>query len=163
MQKIGIISDTHSFIDEKLFDFLKDCDIVFHAGDIGDISVYDKLAKKFKIYAVSGNIDNYRIREFIDDIVFAKIESVNILMTHIGGYPGRYVPKFRKQIETKGVNMVITGHSHILKVIFDKKNNHLHINPGAYGKSGFHKVRTAIRLVIEGSEIKDLEILEVDR
>ena len=163
MTKIGILSDTHSFIDDKLFNFFKDCDLVFHAGDIGETQVYDKISNKFKTYAVSGNIDNYKIREFIDETVFIKVEDVNILMTHIGGYPNRYVPKFRKQIEEKKPNIVITGHSHILKVIFDKKLNHLHINPGAYGKSGFHKIRTAIRLIIDGSEIKDLEILEIDR
>ncbi len=163
MQKIGIVSDTHSFIDEKLINFYKDCDIVFHAGDIGDISVYDKLLNNFSVKAVFGNIDNYEIREFINETVLTKIENVNILMTHIGGYPGRYKPSFRKMIENNKPNIVITGHSHILKVIFDKKYNHLHINPGAYGKSGFHKIRTAIRLVIDGSEIKDLEILEIDR
>jgi len=163
MHKIGIVSDTHSFIDEKLFIFLKNCDIVFHAGDIGDINVYDKLSTKFKVYAVYGNIDNYTIRDFINETVLTKIENVNILMTHIGGYPNKYVPKYRKKIEKFKPNIVITGHSHILKVIFDKKLNHLHINPGAYGKSGFHKIRTAIRLIIDGAEIKDLEILEIDR
>ena len=163
MQKIGIVSDTHSFIDDKLFNFFKDCDIVFHAGDIGDINIYDKLSSKFKTIAVSGNIDNYIIREFINETITTKIENVNILMTHIGGYPNKYVPKFRKKIEELKPNIVITGHSHILKVIFDKKHNHLHINPGAYGKSGFHKIRTAIRLVIDGSEIKDLEIIEIER
>ena len=163
MRKIGIVSDTHSFIDEKLINFFNNCDIVFHAGDIGDISVYDQLASKFTVNAVSGNIDNYVIREIIDETILAKVENVNILMTHIGGYPNKYVPKFRKKIESNNPNIVITGHSHILKVIFDKKNNHLHINPGAYGKSGFHKIRTAIRLVIDGAEIKDLEILEIDR
>ena len=163
MQKIGIVSDTHSFIDDKLVEFFKECDIIFHAGDIGDISVYDKLASNFTVNAVSGNIDNYVIREIIDETILTRVENVNILMTHIGGYPNKYVPKFRKKIENNNPNIVITGHSHILKVIFDKKNNHLHINPGAYGKSGFHKIRTAIRLVIDGTEIKDLEILEIDR
>lgn len=163
MKQIGIISDTHSYIDDKIIDFFSNCDIIFHAGDIGSTEVFDRISQTNKLISVYGNIDDYSIREFTKEIEKIKIENVNVLMTHIGGYPGRYTPKFRKQIELSKPNLVITGHSHILKVIFDKKHNHLHINPGAYGKSGFHKVRTCIRLVIDGSKIKDLEILEIDR
>jgi putative phosphoesterase len=163
MQKIGVVSDTHSFIDEKLFDFFKDCKTIIHAGDIGNIDVLNKLKSKFEVFAVYGNIDANEIRIAIKETLLVKIENVKILITHIGGYPGKYESKFNNIIKTESPNIVITGHSHILKVLFDKKNNHLYINPGAYGKNGFHNVRTAIRLVIDGSNIKDLEVLEIER
>ena len=160
MKKVGIISDTHSYIDDKIVDFFKDVDIILHAGDIGDTDILKKLRLIAKTIPVYGNIDNTLMRQIAHEFETIKIEDVNILMTHIGGYPGRYQPVFRKKIINEKPNLVITGHSHILKVIFDKKMNHLHINPGAYGKNGFHKARTAIRLVIDGSNIKDLEIYE---
>lgn len=163
MQKIGIISDTHSFIDEKLFNFFSDCNLIIHAGDFGDINVYNQLSDKYKLIGVYGNIDNNKIRECVKETELIEIENIKILVTHIGGYPNKYMPNFKKKIEEYNPNIVITGHSHILKVINDKKYNHLHINPGAYGKSGFHKVRTAIRLVIDGRNIKDLEILQIER
>lgn len=160
VKKIGIISDTHSFIDDKINDFFKDTDIIFHAGDIGSSDILKTLRQISKTIAVYGNIDDTLIRQIAKEYEIIKIEGVNILMTHIGGYPGRYQPTFFKKIMQEKPNLVITGHSHILKVIFDKKLNHLHINPGAYGKNGFHKARTAIRLVIDGKNIKDLEVFE---
>jgi len=163
MKKIGIISDSHGFIDSKLKDFFKDTDIILHAGDIGDTEIIKEFRNVSKLIAVYGNIDNAMIRQLTSEFVITQIEGVKIIMIHIGGYPGRYQPKLYKMIINENPNLVITGHSHILKVIHDKKLNHLHINPGAYGKNGFHKVRTAIRLTIDDDNMKDLEILELNR
>jgi len=163
MKKIGIISDTHGFIDSKIKDFFKDTDIILHAGDIGDAEIIKELRNISKLIAVYGNIDNTIIRQITSEFEIIKIENVKIIMIHIGGYPDRYQPMLYKMIINERPNLVITGHSHILKVINDKKLNHLHINPGAYGKNGFHKVRTAIRLTIDDNNMKDLEVLELNR
>ena len=163
MKQIGIISDTHNFIDDKIKDFFKNTDVIFHAGDIGSTDVIEKLQEITKLYAVYGNIDNSKIRQDTKEFELIKIEDITILMTHIGGYPEKYTQNFYKKIKTENPDLVITGHSHILKVIYDKKLKHLHINPGAYGNNGFHKVRTAIRLNIDAKKIKDLEILEIKR
>lgn len=163
MKKIGIISDTHGFIDDRVMAFFKNVDVIFHAGDIGDINIIKKLRGIKKLVAVYGNIDNTMIRQVTSETELTIIEDVKILMTHIGGYPGRYQPSLYKGIINEKPSIVITGHSHILKVIHDKKLSHLHINPGAYGKNGFHKLRTAIRLTIDGDKMKDLEILEIKR
>ena len=163
MKKIGIISDTHSFIDDKVIDFFAGTDYILHAGDIGDIAIIDKLNSVAKLIAVFGNIDNQEIRTITKQLILTKIEDVSILMTHIGGYPKKYRPYFLNKIKQYKPQLVITGHSHILKVMFDKDLEHLHINPGAYGKSGFHKVRTAVKLTIDGNNMKDLEALEIKR
>ncbi len=163
MKTIGIISDTHSYIDDKVLNFFDKCDYIFHAGDIGNIKIVDKLNDICKTFAVYGNIDGGIIRTEFNAIITANIESVKILMTHIGGYPNKYSPGFLSKIKEHKPDMVITGHSHILKVLYDKKLNHLHVNPGAYGKSGFHKMRTAIRLNINNENFTDLEVLEIPR
>jgi len=163
MKKIGIISDTHGFIDNKLKNFFKDVDFIFHAGDIGNVDIIKELQEISKLVVVFGNIDNYIIRQITSEFTIIQIENIKILMTHIGGYPGRYQSTLYNKIINEKPNLVITGHSHILKIIHDKKLNHLHINPGAYGKNGFHKLRTAIRLIIDNDKLKDLEILELDR
>ena len=161
--KIGLLSDTHSHIDEKALNFFKDCDEIWHAGDIGDISVFDTLESKASIRAVYGNIDNHEMRIILPEYQIFTIENFKVVMTHIGGYPKRYAPRIKALLEKEKPNLFISGHSHILKVINDDKLNLLHINPGAYGRSGFHKVRTALRFTIEQGKIKDLEILEIDR
>ena len=163
MKKIGIISDTHGFIDDKLKDFFKEVDTIFHAGDIGDTNIISELREITKLVAVYGNIDNTMIRQITSEFKSYTIEEVKIIMTHIGGYPGRYQSSLYNMILKEKPNLVITGHSHILKVLYDKKLTHLHINPGAYGRSGFHKVRTAIRLTIDGNKMKNLEIIELKR
>lgn len=163
MIKIGIISDTHGHYEPSLDNFFKACDEVWHAGDIGNEIVLEKLADFPKVRAVSGNIDDWKVRASCPVVQNFKCENVKVLMTHIGGYPGRYQPELRGLLETEKPQLVVCGHSHILKVMFDKKYNCLFINPGAIGKHGFHQVRTAVRLTIQGDHIQDLEVLELKR
>lgn len=163
MKKILLLSDTHSYIDEQILKFVKQADEVWHAGDIGNLNVTDKL-KEFKpLRAVYGNIDDSEARlEFPLDNRFM-IEDVDVWMTHIGGYPDKYDQRIRDEIKKNPPKIFISGHSHILKVQFDKKLNTLHLNPGAAGKYGFHNVRTMLRFVIDGEEIKNLEIIELGK
>ena len=163
MKKIGIISDTHGYIHPGVSDFFKDCHEIWHAGDIGDMETADKLAQIKPLRAVYGNIDDHRLRSQFPEFLHFTCEEVNVLMMHIGGYPGRYTPQARKLIETYHPKLFITGHSHILKVMPDKKYGLLHINPGAAGYSGFHKVITMVRLTIDGKDIKNLEVFEAQR
>lgn len=163
MRKILLLSDTHSFIDEKIINYCKAVDEVWHAGDIGNIEVTTKIQEVSKLRAVYGNIDNKDIRsEFPLDQRFS-VEGVTTWMTHIGGYPYRYDKRIRESIRLRPPKLFISGHSHILKVQFDKKLNLLHMNPGAAGKHGFHKVRTMLRFQIENAEIKNLEVIEMKR
>ncbi len=163
MTRIGLLSDTHGSIPSKAFEFFKDCDQILHAGDIGDVNVVDQL-KSFKPFsAVYGNIDGNEIRTLYPENQLFTIENVKVIMTHIGGYPGRYSTKARVLIEKEKPGLFISGHSHILKVMYDKKYNLLHINPGASGKFGTHQKITLVRLVIDKGQIKDLEIFEKDR
>jgi len=163
MTKIGLLSDTHGFIDDKLLDFFKDVDEIWHAGDVGDVSVIDKLEKLKPVRAVFGNVDGQDIRIRYPENNRFRIEETDVWLTHIGGYPGRYDFRVKPEIYRNPPKLFITGHSHILKIIYDKKIDCLHLNPGAYGKSGIHKVRTALRFEIEGREVKKMEILEVKR
>ncbi len=163
MTKIGLLSDTHGHIDEKLLDFFKNVDEIWHAGDIGDISVIEKLEKLKPVRAVFGNIDGQDIRIRFPENNRFKIEETVIWITHIGGYPGKYDKRVKPGIYNNPPDLFISGHSHILKIIYDDKINCLHINPGAYGKSGFHKVRTAVRFEIDKKDIKNMEILEIKR
>ncbi len=163
MTKILLLSDTHSFIDYQILKFVKQVDEVWHVGDIGDIKVTDSIKKLKPLRAVYGNIDNTLIRsEFPLDNKFT-IENITVWMTHIGGYPNRYDMRIREEIEMKPPKLFISGHSHILKVQFDKKLDLLHLNPGAAGKYGHHQVRTMIRFVIDKEIIKDLEIIELGK
>jgi hypothetical protein len=163
MKKIGLLSDTHGYWDASIRDFLGSCDEIWHAGDIGTIELLDEM-KAFKpLKGVYGNIDNYKIRQDLQKVEIFQIEKVKIIMTHIGGYPGRYEKGIEKLLQYEHPKLFISGHSHILKVIFDKKNQLLHMNPGAAGKSGFHKVRTALRFIISEDQIRDLEVLELQR
>ena len=161
MIKVGLLSDTHAYWDDKYAEYFKDCDEIWHAGDIGS----DLLAAKFEALkpfkAVYGNIDGQAIRLQYPKVAHFKVEDVNVMMTHIGGYPGRYNPEIRKELYDTRPNLFISGHSHILKVVFDRSLKCLHMNPGAAGKSGFHQVRTLLRFVIEGKDIKDLEVIEL--
>ncbi len=163
MTKIGLLSDTHGHTDDKLFDFFKDVDEIWHAGDAGDISVIEKLENFKPLRAVYGNIDGQDIRIRFPEHNRFNIEDVNVWITHIGGYPGRYDRRVKPEIFNNPPQLFISGHSHILKIMYDEKINCLHINPGAYGKSGFHKVRTAVRFTVDKKEFKDMEILEVPR
>lgn len=162
MKKILLLSDTHSFIDNKILSYVEKSDEVWHAGDIGDIAVTDAIQKLKPIRAVYGNIDDKEVRAtFPLDNKFT-IENVNVWITHIGGYPYRYQKRVLDILKKDTTNLFISGHSHILKVQFDKKFNLLHMNPGAVGKYGMHKVRTMLRFEIENTEIKNLEIIELN-
>lgn len=161
MLKIGLLSDTHAYWDEKYAEYFKNCDEIWHAGDIGSDQVAAQLALLKPLRAVYGNIDGQSLRLQYPKIAHFTAEEVRVMMTHIGGYPGRYHPEIRKELYDTRPNLFITGHSHILKVAFDKNLNCLHINPGAAGKSGFHQVRTLVRFAIDGKNIQDLEVIEL--
>ncbi len=164
MKRIGLLSDTHGFLDEPLLDFLADCDEIWHAGDIGDPMVTDTLAGINTLRAVHGNIDGPELRHrYPQDLIF-EVEGVKVLMTHIGGYPGKYQPRVRALLDREQPLLYICGHSHILKVMPDPKRQLLHINPGAAGMSGFHKKRTAVRFTIGGPEkISRLQVWELGK
>ena len=160
MKKIGLISDTHGFLDDAVFKHFESVDEIWHAGDFGQ-DVAAPLAAFKPLRGVFGNIDDAAIRNEFPEKNRFSCEGVDVWMTHIGGYPGKYSSYVKPEIYTNPPKLFITGHSHILKVMFDKKNNLLHMNPGAAGKSGFHKVRTMLRFVIDDDKIKDLEIIEI--
>ncbi|MGK0173926.1 MAG: putative phosphoesterase [Ulvibacter sp.] len=163
MTKILLLSDTHSYIDADILKYVKLADEVWHAGDIGDLKVTDAIAKLKPLRAVFGNIDDSKARlEFPLNNRF-HCEEVDVLITHIGGYPGRYSPAIRDEIYKNPPRIFISGHSHILKVMNDKKRGILHMNPGAVGTHGFHKVRTMLRFEIDGNDIKNLEVIEFSR
>lgn len=161
MKKILLLSDTHSHIDDTILKYVKLADEVWHAGDIGDLKVTDTIKKLKPLRAVFGNIDNHEARlEFpLNNRFFC--EDVEVLITHIGGYPGKYSPAIREEITKNPPKLFICGHSHILKVMFDNKLNCLHMNPGAAGISGFHQKRTMLRFEIDGEKIQSLEIIEI--
>jgi hypothetical protein len=161
LKRIGLISDTHHYLDDAVFKHFDKCDEIWHGGDFGTALISDKL-KEFKpLKGVYGNIDGQDIRaEFSETLRFI-CEEVKVLMIHIGGYPGKYSPLARKEIMDYQPKLFVAGHSHILKVMYDKKFACLHINPGAAGRQGWHKVRTLLRFVIDGADIKDCEIIEL--
>ena len=162
MTRIGLISDTHGYLDERVFEYFKDCEEVWHAGDFGE-GVVEKLKELKSLKAVFGNIDDQKIRsEFPEQLVF-NCEQVKIMMRHIGGSPPKYNPETRKELAVHRPKLFISGHSHILKVIYDDKIDCLHVNPGAAGKQGWHKIRTIIRFVIDGSDFKNCEIIELGK
>ena len=163
MKLIGLISDTHGFLDSRFISHLKNCDEIWHAGDIGSQEVAERLKEIAPLKSVFGNIDNHKIRlEFPENLKF-KCEQVDVFITHIGGYPGRYDKRVKEQLKNKPPALFICGHSHILKVINDKKLGILHMNPGAAGNSGLHKVKTMLRFKIDGKNISDLEVVELER
>ena len=161
MKKILLLSDTHSFIDAQILKFVKQADEVWHVGDIGNLDVTDTIKKLKPLRAVYGNIDDqYARAEFPLDAKF-EVEKVTVWMTHIGGYPNNYYRRIKEDIKVNPPKIFISGHSHILKVQYDKKLNLLHLNPGAAGNHGFHKIRTMLRFELENGEIKNLEIIEL--
>jgi len=163
MTRILLLSDTHSHIDEAILKYARQADEIWHAGDIGSLAVTDALRKLKPVRAVYGNIDNKDIQmEFPLDNRFT-CEEVDVLITHIGGYPPKYNARTKTLIRKNQPKLFICGHSHILKVMWDKQLGVLHMNPGACGKHGFHQVRTMLRFVIDGAEIKNLEIVELGK
>lgn len=163
MKKIGIISDTHGCFDQTLRDFLSEVDEIWHAGDIGSLELADRIAAFKPLRAVSGNIDGGMTRRVYPDFLAFCCEEVQVLMTHIGGYPRHYTPQAVARIQSLRPKIFIAGHSHILKVIYDPVYDLLHLNPGAAGCYGFHKVRSALRFTIDGTDIRDMEIGEWPR
>ncbi len=163
MTKILLLSDTHGYLDEVICKYARQADEIWHAGDIGTLEVADGLSAIKPLRAVHGNIDNANIqREFPLDLRFT-CEEVKVWITHIGGYPNRYSPRVKQEIAKDPPKLFISGHSHILKVMWDKKLELLHMNPGACGKQGFHQMRTMLRFAIDGKEIRDLEVIELGK
>lgn len=162
MTKIGLIADTHGYLDETIFNHLETCNEIWHAGDFG-AEVAEKL-KAFKpLKGVYGNIDGYDIRSIYPEQLVFTCEGVKVMMRHIGGYPPKYNPETKKELLLHQPQLFISGHSHILKVMYDDKMECLHMNPGAAGKQGWHKIRTLIRFVIDGKNMKDCEVVELGK
>jgi putative phosphoesterase len=162
-KKIGILSDTHGFIPDQLFDFFKDCDELWHAGDWGDVSVAGQLTAFKPVRGVYGNIDGREIRMLYPEVLRFDCEGMQICMLHIGGYPGKYSPQFKQVLKDFTPDLMICGHSHILKVMRDQEKGIMHINPGAAGNKGFHTYSTAIRLDVSDGRLLNLEVWEAKR
>lgn len=161
MVKIGLLSDTHAWWDERYEKYFAECDEIWHAGDIGSVELADRFEALKPFRAVYGNIDGHELRLRYPQHRRFTIEGVDVWITHIGGYPGKYAREVIPQIYMRPPQLFISGHSHILKVLYDKTLKCLHINPGAAGLYGLHKKRTLVRFVIDGAEIKDLEVIEL--
>ncbi|MEJ8755517.1 metallophosphoesterase family protein [Pontibacter sp. H259] len=162
--KIGLLSDTHSYLDDQIIRLLTGCDEIWHAGDFGSISVSDKLSEIAPLRGVYGNIDDATIRQVHPKVNRFTVEGLDVMMTHIGGYPGKYHPDVRNEIKANPPQLYITGHSHILKVMPDKSlNNLLHLNPGAAGKHGFHTMRTMMRFDVNKGKVVNLQVIELGK
>lgn len=161
MKKIGILSDTHGYWDERYASHFAGCDEIWHAGDIGDYDIVLRLKEICPVRAVSGNVDSGTVRRNCPELDIFDVEGVKVLLTHIGGYPGKWSPGMKRLLREEGIKLMVDGHSHILKVMYDKELGLLHINPGAAGQQGWHKVRTLVRIAIDGPEICDCEVIEL--
>lgn len=162
MTRIGLLSDTHNYLDENILEHLKSCNEVWHAGDFGSAAIAERLAQTGKpLRGVYGNIDGADIRGAFPEVLAFSCEAVAVYMKHIGGYPGRYAPGVKQALVKTNSRLFISGHSHILKVMFDDAINCLHMNPGAAGRQGWHKVRTMLRFTIDGADIRDCEVIEL--
>ena len=165
MTRIGLISDTHGYLDENVFAHFKECNEIWHAGDFGTIELANQLCTKtgLPVKGVYGNIDGYDVRSVYPEKLIWKCEDVVVYMTHIGGYPNKYAPGVKQDLMQNKAGIFISGHSHILKIIYDDTINCLHINPGAAGNQGWHKIRTIVRFTIDGKNIKDCEVIELGK
>lgn len=164
MKLIGILSDTHSCWDDRYAKHFSDCDEIWHAGDVGDISIIDRLKCVCDtVRAVAGNIDSGEVRRKCPEVDEFVVEGIRVWMTHIGGYPGKYSPGVKKLLREKGIQLMICGHSHILKVMPDVEIGLLHVNPGAAGYHGWQKVRTLVKLSLDGGSIKGLDVIELGK
>jgi putative phosphoesterase len=161
--RIGLLSDTHNYLDPAVFEHFAECNEIWHAGDFGTVDIANQLQSFRPLKGVFGNIDGYDIRSIYPETLRWKCEEVEIYMKHIGGYPPKYTAEVKKELSTNPAQLFISGHSHILKIMFDEKLNCLHINPGAAGKHGWHKVRTLVRFTIDAKEIKDCDVIELPR
>jgi putative phosphoesterase len=163
MKKIGLISDTHNYLDDAVFRHFEQCDEIWHAGDFGNASIAEKLAAFRPLKGVYGNIDGYDVRGQYPESLRWMCEEVEVLMVHIGGYPGKYSPIVKAEMKRLPPKLFISGHSHILKIIFDKQYDCLHINPGAAGREGWHKVRTLVTFEIDAANIRNCNIIELGK
>ncbi len=163
MRKIILLSDTHHSLDKRFIPYLSDVDEIWHAGDIGSINILDELNQYAEVKAVWGNIDNAIIRSELKKTLYFKCEQVKVMMTHIGGYPGKYNKDILSNIKDAKPNLFISGHSHILKIMYDKELDLLHMNPGAIGDFGIHKVKTIVSFTIDEEKIKSLKVIEFPR
>lgn len=163
MKRIGILSDTHGYLDPRIYQYFSECDEIWHAGDWGSLEVVNQLNEFKPVRGVWGNIDDVNIRSLFPQHLHFQCEDVAVWLTHIGGYPGKYDGSVRPAIFQQPPDLFVCGHSHILKVQYDKKLNLLHINPGAAGKYGFHTVQTIVRLEIDGKKIQNLEVIELEK
>lgn len=161
--RIALISDTHNFLDPKVFKYFQQCDEIWHAGDIGTVSIADELASIKPVRAVYGNIDGWDVRNVYPKNLRFICDGLKVWMTHIGGQPSKYFPDIRAELEKNPPKLFICGHSHILKVMYDKKYQMLYMNPGAAGNYGAHVVKTILRFSIEKSEVKNLEVVELGK
>lgn len=162
MKRIGILSDTHGYWDDRFAAYFKDCDEVWHAGDIGDYSIIERLQEIVPVVrAVSGNIDHGMVKRKCKELEIFNVEGVKVLLTHIGGYPGRWAKGMKQLLRDEHIGLMVDGHSHILKVIYDKELHLLHINPGAAGTAGWLKVRTLVKLIIDEEDMRDCEVIEL--
>lgn len=161
MKNILLLSDTHSHLDERILEYAQQVDEIWHCGDFGNMEIVEQLEKIKPLRGVYGNIDNHTIRASFPEVLRFTSENVEVLMIHIGGYPGKYSPLAKTEIQKQAPKLFISGHSHILKAMYDQKNSLLHLNPGACGKSGWHKMRTMMRFQINGDQIENLEVIEL--
>jgi len=180
MTRIGLLSDTHGLLDKRIFEHFKDVDEIWHAGDIGSIEVLQALREFKPTRAVFGNMDSGDVRYSLSEFYRFRVEEINVLLTHIGGYPGKYnpwlIPWFKKSLEEKSqmsntksqisnnvIDLFVCGHSHILKVQYDKYYHFLTMNPGAAGKQGWQPCQTLLRFTIDGHKIDNLEVIELEK
>lgn len=161
MKRIGILSDTHGLWDDRYAAHLGGCDEIWHAGDIGDYDIVERLALVAPVRAVCGNVDHGMVRRRCPELDIFGVEDVRVLLTHVGGYPGRWAPGMKRLLRDEGIRLMVDGHSHILRVMYDRELGLLHVNPGAAGQQGWHKVRTMVRLVIDGADMRDCEVIEL--
>lgn len=165
MMNIGLISDTHGFLDSAVKEHFKSCSEIWHAGDFGQLAIAEELEQQtgLRVRGVYGNIDGYDVRSKYPEVLSWNCEEVRVLMRHIGGYPPRYVKGVAEEIKKEKARIFISGHSHILKIMYDERLNCLHLNPGAAGQQGWHKIRTIVRFAIDGSDIKNCEVIELGK
>ena len=168
MKKIGLISDTHGYLDETVFRHFEHCDEIWHAGDFGSIAIADQLkggrpGRQTIVRGVYGNIDGHDVRSIYPEQLVWTCEEVKVLMIHIGGYPPKYNVRSKAQLLAHQPQLFISGHSHILKIMYDDKLQCLHINPGAAGKQGWHAMRTLVRFTVDGKEMKNCEVIELGK
>lgn len=163
MKQILLLSDTHGHIDDRIVAYAQEVDEIWHAGDFGNLAVIESLQQIKPLRGVYGNIDGTEIRKIVPEVARFYCEEVEVLMIHIGGYPKKYTSLAKKEIASRTPQLFISGHSHILKAMYDSENSLLHLNPGAAGKQGWHQMRTMMRFTIEGKEIRNLEIIELGK